>query len=490
MASCQSLPPDNRCRQLVKSSSQPSAITVSFVSLGCAKNLVDSEKMLGLLAESGLFLVDSDTPADAVIINTCGFIEDARAEAIENIQTALADKQSGRVGRVIVTGCLSQLWADGVPADLSGIDAVVGLAHRDRIAEIVTETVLHQPVEKELSPRIIVQQPASAGSFISDDRARLRITERPWAYLRISEGCNRNCTFCTIPAIRGAFRSKPLETVIAEARELVADGAAELNLIGQETSSYGADLSGRADLSQLLRRLDQIDELRWIRVLYVHPATFTDEQIAAVSDCQKVVPYIDMPLQHASDRILKLMGRRITRRQTEQLITKLRRTIDNITIRTTMLVGFPSETAAEFEELLDFVKQWRFEVMAGFAYSAEPNTPAARLPGQLDEQTKQQRIEDLMLTQQTIAFEHAESLIGRTIPCLITDVAGTDPDEQPADGEPSFFARHAGQAPQVDSICMLIADNASAVTPGQIVSAQITARQDYDLTGRIKGWTR
>ena len=391
-----------------------SNIYVSFVSLGCAKNLVDSEKMLGLLGMAGFVLVGPDQTADATIINTCGFIAEARDEAFEHIAEAITSKKLGYIGSVIVVGCLSQYWGPKLKQKFPEIDAVVGLTQRDKIADIVGQ------VTSAGNKKVAVLVDEKPFEEVSNDQGRLRLTESPWSYLRISEGCNRRCSFCTIPEIRGPFRSKPMEDILAEAQELVCDGAIELNLIGQETSRYGTDMNDKVGLAELLRQLNKIDGLRWLRVLYTHPASLSDEIIDAIANCDKVVPYIDLPLQHINDRMLKLMGRNITRTETEELLNKLGQTIDNPTIRTTMIVGFPSETREEAAELLDFVQQYRFEMLSAFVYSAENGTAAAKLEGQIPEDIKQERFEKLMITQQKIAFQQAEALKGSTIDCLVT----------------------------------------------------------------------
>lgn len=475
----------------MKSNHPSSHLQVGFITLGCAKNLVDSEKMLAVLAEAGLVLVGSDDPADAVIINTCGFIAEAREEARENIEYCLERKRAGQIGCVIAAGCLAQYRGEKLIEQFPDIDAVVGLAQRDKIAQIVRQVVgdsrkTSGKIESGSSSRAIIQTGPFDGQVLND-RARLRITEPCWAYLRISEGCDRKCTFCTIPVIRGPFRSKPPEAVIEEARELVGDGAVELNLIAQETSSYGIDLGYEPGLAGLLREMNNIEELRWLRVLYAHPATLSEAQIAAFAECEKVVPYIDLPLQHINDRILKMMNRRIDREGTEQLIEKLRRTIDNLTIRTTMLAGFPTETDQEFEELLEFVREYRFEVVGCFMYSAEEGTSAARIKGQIAQETKQQRFEQLMQAQQEIAFDHAEALIGSRLPCLITsELPEQDLGPMELDANRQWFvARHIGQAPEIDSECYLGAEPQMNTEPGIIVSAIITERREYDLVGRI-----
>lgn len=454
---------------------------ISFVSLGCAKNLIDTEKMLGLLGLAGFHLVAPGQETEAIIINTCGFIDAARREAMEHIADAVNQKKSGNVRHVIVTGCLAQLWREKLSRQMPEIDAVVPLAQRDHIAEIVREII--EP--NDTTPAVF----RDSGEYqtVANDQARLRITEYPWSYLRISEGCDRKCSFCTIPAIRGSFRSKTPENIIAEATELIADGAVELNLIGQETSGYGTDISYTPGLAGLLNELNQLDQLKWLRVLYMHPTTMTDDQIAAIADCEKVVPYIDLPLQHINDRILKLMNRKINRGQTENLIKKLRQTIDNLTIRTTMLVGFPSETQEEFVELLDFVRQYRFEALGAFAYSAEQGTPAARMKGQLAPEVMQQRLEQLMLAQQEIAFEQAQLRVGQKIQCLITSRAGEneisrlnlDPQQQ------WLIGRHSGQAPEVDGICYLAVEKNAEIKTGCIATALVNDSYDYDLICQV-----
>lgn len=457
-------------------------LCINFVTLGCPKNLVDSEKMLGLLTEAGILLVDADAPADATIINTCGFIADARTEALENIDLALEQKRNGRVRKVIVAGCLAQHWGKKLLQGRRDIDAVIGLAERDNIAAIVRDIIGAPPQKPQL--HLSKRQ----GAAVANDQVRLRLTEPSWSYLRISEGCNQGCTFCTIPAIRGPFRSKTPDAILAEATELINDGAVELNLIGQETTDYGKDINYTGGLAQLLQELNKLEGLHWLRVLYAHPATMTDACIAAMTHCQKVVPYLDLPLQHINDRILKAMHRRITRAQTEKLITKLRKAIPNITLRTSMLVGFPSETDAEFTELLDFTRATRFEALGAFAYSPEEGTPAAHLPGQIPDEVKLQRRDQLMLAQQPIAFELADACIGSTIPCLITgqldDDSAAELNIDPT--EKCFIGRHQCQAPEIDSLCYIITDKTKDIPLGTITPVKITARADYDLIAKLR----
>jgi len=455
---------------------------ISFVTLGCAKNLIDSEKMLGLLGIAGFVLVGPDRPADATIINTCGFIADARDEAFEHIAEAIAKKKSGYVGTVIVTGCLSQFWGPKLKKKFPQIDAVVGLSQRDNIADIVAQAI---NANGKKVPLFVDKQQFKE---VTNDQSRLRLTEKPWSYLRISEGCNRRCGFCTIPVIRGPFRSKPMKNILAEARELATDGAVELNLIGQETSRYGTDLGNKAGLAELLRQLNKIDGLGWVRLLYTHPASLSDEIIDAMANCDKVVPYIDLPLQHINDRLLKLMGRNVTRAKTEKLLNKLRQTIDNLTIRTTMIAGLPSETDEEAAELVDFIRQYRFEMLSAFVYSAEEGTAAAKMAGQVPEAVRQKRFRRLMTIQQKIAFQQGQALIGRVVDCLVTGQADQEEIDFIAAGTRHNWlrGRHVGQGPEVDSVCYLAVDRKKRIKPGNIVSAVVDSTCGYDLICSIQ----
>ena len=459
-----------------------SPIRVNFVALGCPKNLVDSEKMLGLLTEAGILLVGADGPADATIINTCGFIADARDEAFENIDLALEQKRNGQVRKVIVAGCLAQYWGDKLLARNDQIDAVVGLGQRDNIASIVKELVSTPQTEQG---QLHVANATTASD--SNDQVRLRLTEPSWAYLRISEGCDQACTFCAIPTIRGRFRSKSPDAIMAEARELVADGALELNLIGQETTSYGRDIGYAGGLADLLRELNELDSLRWMRLLYAHPATMNDEHIAAMAQCDKVVPYLDIPLQHINDRILGLMRRRITRARTEALVSKLRESLPSLAIRTTMLVGFPSESPGEFEELLQFVEATRFDALGVFTYSAEEGTPAAEMPGSIAEDLKHQRRERLMLAQQRIAFELADGYRGRKVQCLVLSEADDAEASHLRRGRKQHLlvGRHQRQAPEIDGFCYIRAHAQSDIKPGRIVPVRVTGRDQYDLVCEV-----
>ncbi len=447
---------------------------VAFVSLGCAKNLVDSEKMLGQLAEAGCVITAEEADADVVVVNTCGFLSAAREEALETIHGVTRLKESAGVKRVVVTGCLVQRDGEALLKAAPGIDALVGVNNRDD----VVRAVLAGRSKGRKGRRSVDRFLGAYYPHVDDDTARLRITPKHYAYLRISEGCDQKCTFCTIPAIRGPMHSKPPQAILAEARELVADGAVEINLIGQDTTSYGADLEDRPGLAGLLRRLnDEVEGVAWLRLLYVYPSVMTEEMIDAVAECERVVKYIDVPLQHISDGVLKRMHRRIDRAATEELLAKLRSRIPGVSIRTTMIVGFPGETEAEFIELLKFVEDFRFDALGVFAYSQEPDTPAGRMAGQVPAEVKKQRVEALMSAQQRVAFELAERKRGQEFDVLV--------EGRVRDGLAP--ARHAGQAPEVDSVTWLqVARGGPGSTnnnfaPGRFVTVRSIGRRDYDL---------
>ena len=435
---------------------------VAFIALGCAKNLVDSEKMLGQLLEAGCVLTDEDD-AEAIVINTCGFLEASRAEADEVIQDALA-RRSGAAGlpRVVVAGCLVQRDGTALLDRHPGVDALVGVHRRDDVLRAVRGSV----AKDRPAPDLFL---GDYHAYTQLDTARLRLTPPHYAYLRLGEGCNQKCTFCTIPSIRGPLHSKPLPAVLAEARELIADGTVELNLIGQDTTSYGSDLAEGPGLAELLRAVNALPGVNWVRLLYVYPSVFTDEMIAAVADCAHVVPYIDIPLQHINDRVLKAMHRRVDRAATERLLDKLRTRIPGVSIRTTLIAGFPGETEAEFDELLQFVQAFGFDALGVFPYSAEPGTPAARIAGKLPPAEIDARVDALMAAQQAVAFARADARQGEIHTVLIDAVDDAGP----------AVARHAGQAPEVDAVTLVAATN--PLEPGQLVRVRITGRQDYDL---------
>ena len=483
--------------------------SVAFVSLGCAKNLVDSERMLGLLAEDGIAITPDASRADAIVINTCGFLEASKEESLREIRDAVAMKTDGKCRRVVVAGCLVQRHKTKLLADAPGIDRLVGVFDREHIVEAVRGKTnprqdhghflgkyhdLSKTLEETGDGRRETGVKAEAGlasapqlsspvsrlpslPLFEDDRARLRLTPRHWAYLRVAEGCNQGCSFCTIPGIRGPLRSKPVSQILAEARELAADGAVELNLIGQDTTSYGTDTGDVAGLSGLLRTLDkQLTDVGWLRLMYAYPSCFTDEMIDTIGSCHRVVKYIDMPLQHINDRLLNVMRRRVSGDQIRTLLGKLR-TIPGMAIRTTFIAGSPGETDAEHAELVRFVKEFKFDAMGVFPYSAEPGTPMGRMGDQLPDDVKQARVEELMLAQQEVAFARAAGAVGTTVQVLIDRPAGRDA----ADG---YVGRTTAQAPDIDAV-VHVDGNGTDLHPGQFVDVKVTDYQAYDLVAKI-----
>lgn len=448
---------------------------MAFVSLGCAKNLVDSEKMLGQLAEAGCAITSDENLADVVVINTCGFLDASRVEADDIIRETVERKRGGKLKRVVVAGCLVQRDKEAILDRIEGIDALVGVNNRDDVVRAVlgsnnghgkgSTNGMHTLGTKR-TPDIFL---AEYHPFTQIDTARVRLTPRHYAYLRISEGCDQKCTFCTIPSIRGRMHCKPPEMVLAEARELVNDGAVELNLIGQDTTSYGLgeDTLGTG-LAGLLRMLNDVDGLRRLRLMYVYPSVLSDDIIEAIAECDRVCKYIDIPLQHINDRILKAMHRRITRTETESLLQKLRDRIPGVSIRTTMIAGFPGETDAQFVELVKFVGDFCFDALGVFPYSREPETPAGRMTDQIDESVKKARVDALMQVQQEVAFSLAEIRIGTQFEVLV--------DERLKPG--MIVGRHGGQAPMVDSVTFVEDRFAS---PGDLLDVRCVGRSEYDL---------
>ena len=477
--------------------------SVAFVSLGCPKNLVDSEKMLGLLAEDGIAITADHDEADAIVINTCGFLEASKTESLEVIREAIAAKeeaqQQGRAKRVIVAGCLVQRHKAQLLQEMPEVDALVGVFDRENIVKAVRGRGSHDKGTKgqgdgarderdmgnyhEVSTYIGRPTKADIGKgYRESDRARLRLTPRHYAYLRVSEGCNQGCTFCTIPSIRGRMRSKPLPDILGEAEELLADGASELNLIGQDTTSYGEDIGYHATgegLSGMLRGLDKLVSRKaiggaWIRLMYAYPSCFTDEMIKTLADCRHVVKYIDMPLQHINDEILHTMRRKVTRRQIETLLEKLRAWVPGITLRTTFISGFPGETEAQHKELLKFVSEFGFENVGVFEFSPEPGTPAGRLQETegVSSAVAAQRKEQIMLAQQKVVLKKNEAMVGKSLKVLV-DSADTR--------KKAAVGRHAGQAPDIDGRVLI--KGVSAVG-GELLTVKVEDFNYYDLLAR------
>lgn len=468
--------------------------SVAFVSLGCPKNLVDSERMLGLLAEDGLTITSDAARADAIVINTCGFLEASKTESLEAIREAVAMKTQGRCKRVVVAGCLVQRHKTKLLADVPEIDRLVGVFDREHIVEAVRGAENPRQAHghflgkyHDLSKELVAsgQLQVASGTketktnrlpVFEDDRARLRLTPRHYAYLRISEGCNQGCSFCTIPSIRGLMRSKPVEHILAEAKELAADGAVELNLIGQDTTSYGTDIGYAPGLSGLLETLDRkLKDVHWLRLMYAYPSCFTDDMIRTIASSGRLVKYIDMPLQHINDDVLTRMKRRVTRQQIETLLTKLRDWVPGIAVRTTFIAGSPGETDAQHDQLVRFVKDFGFDMMGVFPYSPEPGTPMGRMQDQIPDDVKQTRVEELMLAQQEVAFARARAMKGRTMEVLIDRPGGRDEED-------GWVARSAAQAPDIDSVTFVHGEGLHA---GQLASVKVTDFQAYDLIAEV-----
>ncbi|WP_083233795.1 30S ribosomal protein S12 methylthiotransferase RimO [Planctopirus hydrillae] len=434
--------------------------TYAFVSLGCPKNLVDSERMLGTLSEEGYSLVPNAEGADFVVINTCGFIDSAREESKSVIREMLQLKSHGGTRGVIVAGCLPERMGGALLEEIPEIDHVMGVFSREEIGKVADRMIGGAREQRE------VFRPAPIRAM--DDRLRLRVTPKHFAYLKISEGCDRTCTFCAIPKMRGKHITKPIEMVVQEARELAADGVKELILVAQDTTYYGLDLYGRVRLAELLREVEKVEGIQWIRLMYLYPIHFTDELIDTIAGSGKILPYLDLPLQHINDTMLRRMQRRTNRSATVELLDKLQDRIANLTIRTTFITGFPGETDAQFEELCQFVDEGRFARLGAFTYSFEPGTPAVRLPDHLPEDVKAARRDRLMEIQQPHAFAFADQWIGYELDAVLDRKI----DDQ------TWLGRCFFDAPDIDANVFVTGENLRA---GQMIPVEIMARDGYDL---------
>lgn len=438
--------------------------TYAFVSLGCPKNLVDSERMLGLLQVEGYTLVPEPDGADFVVVNTCGFIERARTESFAAVDEMLDLKKQGRTRGVIVSGCLAERQKESLLEERPDIDCLVGVFGREEITRVADRLV------GRLDEQRAVFQPAPIRTLPDGDR--VRITPRHFAYLKVSEGCDRLCTFCAIPKMRGKHVTKPMEEVLQEAEQLAKDGVRELILVAQDTPYYGLDLYGEPRLASLLRELEKVPGIEWIRLMYFYPMYVTDELIDVIGASRRIVPYLDMPLQHINDVMLRRMARRVTRSQTEELLGKLRSRIPNLAIRTTFITGFPGETDEQFLELEEFLRVQRFERMGVFTYSLEPDTPAANLPDHLPEEVKEQRREQLMAVQQQVAFAWTAEQVGKQIEVII--------DQPVPDEKNVWVGRSKADAPDVDA-AVFVTGGQHKLAAGRIVPCEVVARQNYDL---------
>ena len=439
-------------------------MNILFVSLGCDKNLVDTEVMLGLLASRGHQMVDSEEIADVIVINTCCFIHDAKEESIQTILEMAEYKKAGSCKALIVTGCLAQRYKQEIIDEIEEVDAVLGTTSYDKIVEAIDEALAgHTSVEMtDIDALLLVES------------KRLVTTGGHFAYLKIAEGCDKHCTYCIIPKIRGNFRSVPIERLLKEAEDLVAQGVKEIILVAQETTLYGKDLYGEKSLHKLLRELCKISGLRWIRILYCYPEEITDELIQVIKEEDKICNYLDLPIQHASDGILKRMGRRTSKEQLVEIIGKLRKEIPDIAIRTTLITGFPGETQEQHEELMEFVDEMEFDRLGVFTYSPEEDTPAAVVPDQIPEDVKEDRQAELMELQQEIAFDLAEEMIGREVLVMIE---GKVADEN------AYVGRTYKDAPNVDGL--IFVESEEELMSGDFARVRITGALEYDLMGEI-----
>lgn len=436
-----------------------------IVSLGCAKNQVDAEMLLFSLKQKGFELVDDPAKADAVIVNTCGFIESAKQESIDEIIELGKLKREGKIKAIIVTGCLAERYQNEITKQLYEVDAAVGIGANSKIADIVLDALGGN--KTELFPSKL-ELPLEGG--------RIQSTPPYTAYLKIAEGCDNRCTYCAIPLIRGGFRSRDPENVIEEAKQLAEKGVRELNVIAQDTTRYGEDLFGKPYLAKLLKELCKIEKLRWIRVLYCYPERVTDELIDVMANEEKIVKYIDLPLQHCNAEILKSMNRRGSRESLTALLNKIRDRIPNVVLRTTFISGFPGETEEQFEELCEFAKEIEFDRLGCFPYSQEEDTPAAAFPNQLDEETKQNRADIIMEQQQLIMTRRCEKLVGTTAEVL---VEGFDRIAE------CWYGRTYADAPEVDG-CVFFTTGGKKPSIGSFVNVKITDTMGIDPVGEIE----
>ena len=439
-------------------------MNILFISLGCDKNLVDSEVMLGLLDKKGYQIVDSEEDADIIVVNTCCFIHDAKEESIQTILEMAEYKKEGELKALIVTGCLAQRYQQEIIDEIPEVDAVLGTTSYDHIVEAVEEAL------------------AGNGHVVLEDvdalpdvkEKRLVTTGGHYAYMKIAEGCDKHCTYCIIPKLRGNYRSVPMEKLLAEAKDLADQGVKELILVAQETTVYGKDIYGEKSLHKLLRELCKIAGIQWIRILYCYPEEIYDELIQTIKEENKVCHYLDLPIQHASDAVLKRMGRRTSKAQLVEIIEKLRKEIPDISLRTTLITGFPGETQEQHEELKDFVDEMEFDRLGVFTYSPEEDTPAATMADQIPEEVKEDRQAELMELQQEIAFDLAEDMVGREVLVMIE---GKVADEN------AYVGRTYKDAPNVDGLIFINTDE--ELMSGDFARVRVTGALEYDLIGEL-----
>ena len=440
-------------------------MNILFISLGCDKNLVDSEVMLGLLDAKGYQIVDDETQADIIVINTCCFVHDAKEESIQTILEMAEYKTEGRLKALIVTGCLAQRYRQEIIDEIPEVDAVLGTTAYDKIVEAVEEALAgagHVELENVNALPLV-------------DTKRLVTTGGHYAYMKIAEGCDKHCTYCIIPKLRGNYRSVPMERLIQEAKDLAEQGVKELILVAQETTLYGKDIYGEKSLHKLLRELCKVDGIRWIRILYCYPEEIDDNLIQVMKEEKKLCHYLDLPIQHANDEILKRMGRRTSKAQLEEIIGKLKREIPDITLRTTLITGFPGETEEQHEELKAFVDEMEFDRLGVFTYSPEEDTPAAEMPDQIPEEVKEDRQAEIMELQQEIAFAQAEDMIGEEVLVMIE---GKVADEN------VYVGRTYKDAPNIDGL--IFVETGVELVSGDFAKVRVTGALEYDLIGGIE----
>ena len=439
-------------------------MNILFVSLGCDKNLVDSEIMLGMLAEKGYCFTDDESEADAVVINTCCFINDAKEESINTILEMAELKKSGKMKALLVTGCLAQRYKEEIQEEIPEVDAILGTT-----AILDITQALEEVLDGKSKNHMETLDKAPAGGM-----RRVVTTGGYYAYLKIAEGCNKHCTYCIIPKVRGNYRSIPMEALLKEAEELAGKGVKELILVAQESTLYGVDLYGKKSLPLLLRKLCKIEGFEWIRILYCYPEEITEELIQVIKEEDKICNYLDIPVQSGSDAVLKRMGRRTDAAQIRQIVGMVREQIPDICIRTTLIAGFPGETNEDHETTLEFVNEMEFDRLGVFVYSQEEDTPAAEMPDQIAEEVKEKRRDEIMELQQEIAFDAAEKMIGRSLKAMI---------EGRMEDENVYVARTYKDAPGIDGY--LFINSESQLLSGDFVEVVVTASNEYDLIGEI-----
>ena len=437
---------------------------ILFISLGCDKNLVDTEVMLGMLASRGYEMTNDEQEADIIVINTCCFIHDAKEESIQNILEMAEYKKNGSAKALIVTGCMAERYRQEILDEIQEVDEVLGTTAYDRILDAVDAALAgqHEVMTADLD------------ALPLPETKRLVTTGGHFAYLKIAEGCDKHCTYCIIPKIRGNFRSVPMERLLKEAQDLAEQGVKELILVAQETTLYGKDLYGEKSLPKLLRELCKISGIRWIRILYCYPEEITDELIQVMKEEPKICHYLDLPIQHANDTILKRMGRRTSKQELINIVQKLRKEIPDICLRTTLITGFPGETQEQHEEVMEFIDTLEFDRLGAFTYSPEEDTPAATFEDQIDEEVKEDRQADIMELQQEIAFDKAEDMIGREVLVMIE---GKVADEN------AYVGRTYRDAPNVDGLIFINTD--VELISGDFAKVKVTGALDYDLIGEL-----